>query len=142
MKTKINLYNPQGSILVYSLIIMFVVLTITLGITRVVTTQQKTSSNTSRSIQAIQIANSGIEKVLTRKKDDNNTTIKDLADSPGDCEHGVVTYSINGGTVEIHFFDSGETLITNCNVSKDNIRYIKAVGEISRTKRAIRVEIS
>ncbi len=132
--------TSKGSVLVFSLIIMFLILSVVLGITKVVVTQQQTSSVTSKSTQAIQIANSGLEKVLNKKKDTTNTQIQDLADKPNDCENGIISYSLLGGQVTISFFNNNNS-INNCSGSVSNIKKIKSVGEINGIKRAIQVTV-
>ncbi len=133
--------TSKGSVLVFSLIIMLLILSVVLGITKVVVTQQQTSSVTSKSTQAIQIANSGLEKVLNEKKNTANTLIQDLADKSNDCKNGIISYSLLGGQVTISFFDNSNNSIDSCSDYVSNIKKIKSVGEINGIKRAIQVTV-
>ncbi len=139
-KSKKKKLFKTGSILVYSLILIFAILTISIGFTKVVVTKQKTASTINQSSQSFQIANSGIEAILYKKENASPSIIQDLGKSVTDCNSGVITYNIGEGQAKIYFYDSSDTQITNCNDPISNIDSVKSVGEVNDTKRAIQID--
>ncbi len=130
--------KKKGSILVFSLIIMFIILSAAVGLTMVTITHQKTTLDTSQSTQAFQVANGGIEKFLNKIKSstgDINTIFNN------NCSNNQVSFSVSGGTAKVTFYDSNNQPLS-CSDSVSSIDHIKSVGEINNTKRAVQVAIA
>ncbi len=137
-KGKKKKLSKTGSILVYSLILMFAILTISIGLTRIVVTKQKTASDTNKSSQAFQVANSGVEKVLQELKGQSGN-IGSIANL--NCSGDRSTFSFGDGTVTVKYLNSsGDTL--DCSDSISDIAKIKSVGEVNNTKRAVEVAMA
>ena len=141
MKIKKMFQGKKGSILAFSLIIMFVLMIIAAGVATVSVKERKMSSDTGKSTVAFQAADSGAEMALKKIKD--GWTVKDFTDEGMACDGGVVSGNLSNGNgeYELTFKDSSDALITDCE-SEDTIASIKSVGKYGETHRAIEVAVA
>lgn len=135
----------HGSILVFTLLIMFILLISALGIASVTVIERKTSGTTGKSIQSFQVADSGAEIVLQKIYKDNLRTVDDLVKIGGlICSgNGIISGSIaTGKDFKITFEDDSGSDITSCTDSATEISRIKSVGSYAQTSRAIEVAVA
>ncbi len=132
----------RGSVLVFSLIILSIMLSAALTITAVTLSNRKSAGSTAESVQSFQVADSGVEQVLRKIYKGSYTTISTLDAS---CVSGVVSFSVSGGTVKVTFLDENGNFI-DCNDSawRSRLTKIKAEGTItaSGTTRVIETAVA
>jgi len=138
----------KGSALVYSLIILFVMLTVVLAMSAVSINERNNAGTTGNSVQAFQTANSGSElfaKVLAS----NPPTVGAIASSFGGCNAGTgnLTGSITGGgTYTIELLQTDGTTQVNCStdaaLAANTVASIKSTGTFSGSSRAIQVAMA
>ncbi|EKE16519.1 MAG: TIR protein [uncultured bacterium] len=140
---KIEKKKHQGSILVFSLLIMFIVLSVVVGISGTSVISRKTSSSTDDSVRAFQAADSGLEKVLAKIKMDNLGTVDELRTT------GLMSCNVVGGLAviadnnvgyELTFKDDSDNVITTCN-SANAIGEVKSIGSYETVSRAIEISV-
>lgn len=132
----------KGSVLVFTLIVLFIILAAAIGISSVSVLERKGAGSTSVSVQSFQIANSGAEIILKKIADNSSSTLNDLGD-PGDCTDGKLTGFISSGkNYEITFYTSDGLPITDCGITASNVDKIKSVGSYANTARAIEVAVA
>jgi len=129
----------NGSVLVFTLIIMSLMLMMAVSIASVTVIERKMSGATGKSNQAFQVADSGVEIVVNKKKDDPNVKISTLGSS---CDGGTVNMGdVAGGNAIVTFYaDDGTKLVCSDPIAK-TFR-IKSAGVFSSTVRAVEVEIA
>lgn len=138
----------RGSILVFTLLIMFILLISALGIASVTVIERKTSGTTGKSIQSFQVADSGAEIVLQKIYKDNLRTVGELAGVLGNCNDNDETLAVISGSIatgkdfKITFEDNSGNDITSCTDSATQISRIKSVGSYAQTSRAIEVAVA
>ena len=138
--------NKKGSILAYSLIVVSVMIAIVASLSVVTVIEKKGAVSTDSSVQAYQVADSGVQlaikkinKIISDDKADE-TKIEDLFT---DC--GNFGFTDGGaGKYKLAFFDNegGTGTALGCNVTIDKIRNIKSVGEYKDTVRAVQVAVA
>ncbi len=146
-KTKIK---GEGSILVYSLVVLSIILVGALAISAAGIIVRKTSGTTAKSTQAFQVADSGVEEMLKIIEKDGHKTLADVdadAHLPAGWSHcdvatGVIKGNVGGGSAEITFKDASDVAITSCTDSTTQIASIKSVGSYSGTSRAVEVAVA
>ncbi len=126
----------KASVLVYSLVILSVMLLIALAMTTSSITDLTTYQTSAKSNQALQVADSGLNKAATFIKENATGKIKDL----GACTEGKVIFDIAGGKCEITFYDSAGSLIKNCETPCFSVARIKSIGKFGGTARALDVQ--
>ncbi len=133
--------NKKGSVLVFSLIILFMSLSIALGISGTALISRKMSNTTGSSTQAFQVADSGAEIVLKKIKDMDGS--KTLDEIPGmHCSDGIIADSIGSGReYKISFFKEDESQ-ADCSTKLDEINKLKSSGSYANTVRAIEVAVA
>jgi len=137
-KTKSKSFS--GSVLVFSLIIMFVMLVMGLGIIATTVTERKSSFSTGKSTVSFQVADSGAERVLQKIK---NTSGQISA--LGTCSGGQISGSISSGKdYTITFYDSATSTPTllGCGDDISKIKEIKSIGTYANTSRAVQVAVA
>lgn len=135
-----KLKTKYGSVLVFTLIILFIGVVAALGITSTTVISQKMSGTTGKSVQSFQVADSGAEIFLKTIKDAEDGTLGNIGFS---CNEGIITGSIGTGKdYSIIAYDSNEEEITNCNVSISDITKIKSIGTHANTSRAIELAVA
>jgi len=143
MKIKKMFQEKKGSVLAFSLIIMFVLMIIAAGVATVSVKERKMSSDTGKSTVAFQVADGGAEMALEKIKD-GWTTVDELSDPAKGgmtCVDGVISGSLSNGEYELTFEDSSGALIDTCD-NTDTIASIKSVGKYGETHRAIEVAVA
>ena len=143
MKMKKLFKEKKGSVLAFSLIIMFVLMIIAAGVATVSVKERKMSSDTGKSTAAFQVADGGAEMALKKIKD-GWTTVDELSDPAKGgmtCVDGVISGSLSNGEYELTFEDSSGALIDTCD-NTDTIASIKSVGKYGETHRAIEVAVA
>ena len=139
MKTIKNKFK-NGSVLVFTLIIMSLMLMMAVSIASVTVIERKMSGATGKSNQAFQVADSGVEKIIKKKKNDPNVKISTLGSS---CDGGTVNMdSVVGGNVTATFYKNDEEDLMACDELLANVFKVKSVGIFSATVRAVEVEIA
>ncbi|MFZ1735774.1 MAG: hypothetical protein WAU31_02480, partial [Candidatus Moraniibacteriota bacterium] len=132
----------RGSILAYSLILLGIVLTASIGMMSASVTNLKSVSSSDKSINAFQIADSGSQAVIKMLKNAAGTQLKDVV-SPcsGGQDATVNQANFLGGEYKVIFQDSdGKTLKCNDPISK--VASVKSVGTYSDTARAVQVAVA
>ncbi|MDO8529620.1 MAG: hypothetical protein Q7S18_03045 [bacterium] len=140
--------QKSASVLVFSLIVLFILTTIALGIASVSVVSRKMASTTGKSVGSFQVADSGAEIVLQKiYKDASLTNISSLASSVGaTCASGALSGSISSGkNYSVIFYkpDSGnDVAITDCGALLSDITKLKSTGEYGQTSRAVEVAVA
>jgi hypothetical protein len=149
IKKMINNKKIKGSVLVFSLLIMFFMLVIALGMAAVTNTETRSSISTVKSTQAFQYADTGAEQVLIVYKNSENQSAN-LADAPSAGGLGTSCVGDYGTTAFIGTFASEKYEVRfkdktgaemDCNDPVGNIRKIKSTGSHLGNTRAIEVDI-
>ncbi|MBU2028497.1 hypothetical protein KJ761_01235 [Patescibacteria group bacterium] len=126
----------RGSVAVFALFLMFILVIATIGIITTAAIERKVSISTGNSTTAFQVAESGMEKTLQYFKSNFDKTLSDI----GSCSSGIVTYSSNN---TVRFKDNAATpaYITNCGESISNVKIIKSIGTTKQETRAIEEDV-
>lgn len=156
---KNNIKNKKGSVLVYSMIILSIMLISGMAIASTTILAKKGAISNDKSVQAFQLAESGLEILLKDIKDTQDITmpsfnvdkIKDVGDqSDSACDGSDCDAACSGGTltmkisaissessdkVEMTFEDSSGSM--NCDGSLVDIKNIKSIGIFQGVSRAI-----
>jgi hypothetical protein len=136
-----KLKTIKASVLVFSLIILFIGLAAAIGIASSTLTSQKNSLNTASSVQSFQVADSGAEIFLGKLKDaDSNATLGSLFN----CTGGVIKGDIGTGrdyTVTAYAIGS-TTPIADCNANLSQVDRIKSIGSYKNTARAVEMAVA
>lgn len=137
-----NKLNIKGSILVATLLIMGLMLVIAMGIASITIQEKKSANVGGQSTKAFQVADSGVEAVIGKIKQDTTGT-DPINNSIGTCnDDNTITTNVAGGTAKITFFDgSGNTL--DCGIDKlSAVRKVKSVGSYASASRAIEAAVA
>ncbi|MCX6765710.1 MAG: hypothetical protein NT136_01995 [Candidatus Moranbacteria bacterium] len=136
----------SGSILVFTLIVLFIILATAIGIASVTVIERKTAGTTGKSTAGFQVADSGAEVILQKiYKDDSLTDLNSLAASLGTtCSNGTISGSISSGKdYTVTFYDDADpAVIVPCGDPVSNVAKIKSVGTYAGTSRAIEVAVA
>jgi uncharacterized protein (TIGR02145 family) len=154
-KIKKNYYSKKrGSILAYSLIILFLMVAIILSMTASTTLQKKNAGSTEFSVQALQAADSGVQ--LAVKKINNilssnpNTLAAAFPAGVGGCavvggvavSQGNVDAGSNAPYDLAFYSDANASVpITACSELASKVKSIKAAGTFHNTLRTIKVAV-
>jgi hypothetical protein len=141
--------NRQGSILAFSLIIMFVLMIIAVGVATVSVKERKMSSDTGKSIIAYQAADSGAEVALEKIIQKGWTKVDDLTDplkGNMSCDDtsgvAIISDSAPSGEYDLTFEDAGGSVGVCSGAGAMNpITKIKSLGKYSGTSRAVGVDL-
>lgn len=132
--------KKKASVLVFSLVILFISLVAALGVASTSLISQKMSGATAKSTASFQVADSGAEIILKKIKDaPGSQTIGVVFDS---CENSIVGGQIaTGKTYQISFMnEDGANL--DCSSLISDIAKIKSVGNYAGTSRAIEAALA
>lgn len=129
--------KSKASVLVVSLIILGVILLIAISISSVSVQERKASMSSSHSSQAYQVAESGVEDVLERIKDNSGDANLNNIDNDGTC-NGTFN-SPNGYKVELK--DSNGAILP-CNSPVSAVQLVKSTGTAGQDKRAIEAAVA
>ncbi|OGI17748.1 MAG: hypothetical protein A3J63_02325 [Candidatus Moranbacteria bacterium RIFCSPHIGHO2_02_FULL_40_12b] len=127
----------DGSVLVFTLIILIITLVVALGVAQVTVTERRSSGATGQSTKAFQIADSGTEIALKEILKNNKTKPSELVTALGAACNGT---EITWGSYKIIAKDTGGTPIV-CTDNSTNIDKIKSIGTYSNTSRAVEVKV-
>lgn len=133
----------RGSVLVFTIIIMGMMMATAMSLITVASIERKTSGATGKSTASFQAADTGIEMVLARINDPLNTMIEDVLGS-WSCSGGQIKDSGNGFAVTLYDrADSPVEILCDDYENKriGEIGRIKSVGSKSQTVRAVQVDI-
>ena len=142
--------TTHGSVLVFSLIILTIMLSAALSILSVTLMERKSSLSTKSSTQSFNVAQSGVERVMKYiyKQAASTNTLADLAASVAgastQCVSGnggnpavISIASVAGGSAELTFKDMAGTDISLCTTSILNVVSVRSLGTSSGSSRAI-----
>jgi hypothetical protein len=142
-KTIQKLKAMKGSILAYTLIVLFIILATAIGIASVSVLERKGASSTDASVQAFQTANSGVEEILAKIKNANSSATISSVFSGASCSSGKITQALNRGTYVASFIDaSGAFIACDSTALISTIREVKSVGHFSGNTRAVQVAVA
>ncbi len=133
--------NRRGSILTFSLIIMFVLMIIAIGVATVSVKERRMSLDTGKSVIAYQAADSGAEIALDKIMKDG-WTVNDFNMNMG-CSviNGKATVNVSApsGEYDLTFEDAGGSIesCSNTNIIKE----VKSLGKYSGTNRAVEISL-
>jgi hypothetical protein len=142
--------TKKASVLVYSLLILSIMLVIAISISSVSTKNMQGTMTSNKSAQAFQTADSGMEIMMKKIKDEDDRTIVTI-DSLGDCnDEGKIILSseeVGKGTAEISFFSVDEdagtsTRIESCSSFLSEVDEIKSIGSYGDTVRAVKMRLA
>jgi len=135
----------KGSILAYTLILLFIVLVASIGMMSASITNLRSVSTNDQSTNAFQIADSGSQAVVAKiKKVAETGTGKQIRDISGvSCSTLAVlkSGSFLEGSYKVTFLDKDEKAL-GCNDSLSSVTSIKSVGTYASTARAIEVAVA
>lgn len=139
--------NKKGSVLIFTLFIMILVLITGISLVSASLSGRRSTMSSGKSVNAFQIADSGLEGALAYVKDVRDTPLVSARVSGlGGCSDGVVTANISGGTYEVTFYSDitnpDSPVIMECdetilNGSAIAVKKIKSVGIYRNTSRAV-----
>lgn len=144
--------TKNGSALVFSLMVLAAMLVVAIGTFSVSMVNQRTSTDTEKSISAFQAADSGIEivaqEINKRIKASSSADLIDTIPSelicPGSGSTGVAEYVdlnfLNGKKIRVQLIGENRETLT-CADSLDKVMYLKSVGEYGGTMRAVEVAL-
>lgn len=132
--------KKKASVLVFSLVILFISLVAALGVASTSLISQKMSGATAKSTASFQVADSGAEIILKKIKDASGS--QTIVDVFAFCENSIVGGQIaDGKTYQISFMnEDGANL--DCNSPISDIAKIKSVGNYAGTSRAIEAALA
>lgn len=133
----------KASILGSTLVIMGIVLVTALSISAVSVRNKKASLNSSKSNQAYQVADSGIEAVMDKILN-NRLAGKTASDVWGaSCNGGKISDVTAGYAVDLKIYDgNGDEKQATCSDRLDKIVAIKSVGTAGQSQRAIEAAVA
>lgn len=137
----------KGSVLVFSLLILAIMLSAALSVLAVSLAEKRSSSSTRTSVQSFNVAQSGVERVFQAVyKGTALTDLSSLAANSavnGTCQDGVISIeSVAGGSAELTFKDSAGDDIATCTTNVSDIRAVRSLGMAFGTSRAIEAALS
>lgn len=147
-KMKIRKKIFSGSVLIFTLLALLLVLAVAAGIASVSVIERKSSGTTGKSNQAFQVADGGTEIVLKKIHDDPSVTLSSLAQSLGAaCVDGkIIDVSVLGTDklFSLSFYSDEEAVaaISDCGAQASAARKIKSVGSYKDTVRAVEVAVA
>lgn len=132
----------KGSIMVYALIILSLLLVISFTILSVNESQTRSAISTDESVIAFFLAESGAEVMLDRIYSGNYNS-GPLSGLYSNCSSGVFTNSLTSGVWTASFYDDDGDMLSSCsNTSwREDVDEMKIDGNHSNTIRSIRMSI-
>lgn len=150
MKEIANIQKKQkkqdkcGSVLIFTLILMSIVLMTALGIMSTTIIQQNIASVTDDSTIAFQTADTGAEQAFHEFRRDRIATLNDF--TSGSCSSGTVTVTNVDGVAnvdyDIHFYKEDGSRMTSCSEDTMTIRSARITGYYLKAVRAIEIAVS
>ncbi len=142
----------KGSVLVFSLIVLSIVLSAALSVAVVNVSNRKSAGSTGQSVQSFQVADSGVEKALKEIYKGSHANLSALqvaitGVSPTlpatSCSAGSFSFLVSGGISTVTFFDTNNAVI-GCTESdwRNLVAKIKVEGTSAGTTRVIETAIA
>lgn len=146
MKNNIK-HNKKGSVLVFTLFVMFITLIITLGIAVSAVVETKSALSTKNSAAAFQVADTGIEAVSIKLKEIYSSADVATADIDDICDGGDMLGTCSSGKCEgdgidfeLYFYDENRDEL-GCSDLVSDIDVVKSVGRYQETLRAVEIDL-
>lgn len=132
-----SLQTKKASVLVFSLVMVFILIIMAIGLASVVLTDKKGAISSRESTQAFQIADSGVEIARAKLSQGGNGS-KKLSEIFS-CGSGKVSGNVGSGKeYELTFRDTADVPM-DCDRLAGDVRSIKATGTYAGDTRAIEV---
>ena len=142
-----RLFPQKGSVLVFSLIILSIILSAAITVATVSITNQRSASSTGKSVQSFQVADSGIELALQKIYKGNHATLSAMATAMGggaSCAGGTISKNnVVGGNIKVSFYDNDGNLVTCAATDwRDKVVRIKSEGSAFGTTRVVETAVA
>ena len=136
----------KGSVLVFSLIVLSIVLSAALSVAVVNVSNRKSAGSTGQSVQSFQVADSGVEKALKeiyKGSYANLSTMRASITGSTVCSNGSFSFPVSGGTSTVTFFDT-DNVVIGCTESdwRNLVAKIKVEGTSAGTTRVIETAVA
>ncbi|NTW15234.1 MAG: hypothetical protein HGA38_02565 [Candidatus Moranbacteria bacterium] len=136
---------PKGSVLVFSLIVLSLMLVTALTLLSSAVLGERSALSTGNSTRSFQVADSGIEQILYQIYRKDHDTLSDLASAVGgaSCVNGTIASS-SGWQVAFYEGADGETRMTACSDTdwRTRVTKLKSEGTATGTVRAVEVAVA
>nr|MBP6034497.1 hypothetical protein [Candidatus Moranbacteria bacterium] len=141
------LLPKKGSVLVFSLIILSIILSAAITVASVSITNHRSASSTGKSVQSFQVADSGIELALQKIYKGNHATLSAMATAMGggaSCAGGTISKNnVVGGNIKVSFYDNDGNLVTCAATDwRDKVVRIKSEGSAFGTTRVVETAVA
>ncbi len=134
----------DGSVLIFTLLLMAIVLMSAIGIMSTTIIEQNIASVADDSTVAFQTADAGAEQALHEFRKDRIDRLN--AFDPGQCSGGRVTRTnvngISGAQYAISFYDENGNRVTRCSDRTISIRSARSVGQYGKAIRSVEFAVS
>lgn len=128
--------KEKGSVLIFTLFVMILTLITGISLISVSTSGRRSTLSSGKSINAFQIADSGLEAALIEIKNESGS----IDDALPDCLSGgnpiMEDTDISGGEFKIWFFDTDNDLL-GCSDSVADVIRVKSTGTYRNTTRSV-----
>ena len=139
----------QGSVLVFSLIVLSILLSAAVAIATVSVANRQSTFSTAKSNQSFQVADSGAELILQQiyKTVPTHASMSALAAALGGgatCAGGAITKSgVAGGNIKVSFYDQNDNLIDCADTAwRSKVVAIKSEGTAGGTTRLVETAVA
>lgn len=140
---------PKGSVLVFSLIVLAILLSAAITVATVSVINRRSTLTTTESNQSFQVANSGLELIMKEiyKNGSTHASLNALATALGGgatCSGSTITKTnVAGGTITVSFFDNAKAPI-NCTDTdwRSKVADVKSEGTFSGSTRVVETAIA
>ena len=139
----------QGSVLVFSLIVLSILLSAAVAIATVSVANRQSAFSTAKSNQSFQVADSGAELILQQiyKTVPTHASINALAAALGGgatCAGGAITKTgVAGGDIKVSFYDQNDNLIGCADTAwRSKVVAIKSEGTAGGTTRLVETAVA
>lgn len=142
-----HLLPKKGSVLVFSLIVLSIILSAAITVATVSVTNQRSASSTGKSVQSFQVADSGIELALQKIYKGSYTDLNAMATGMGggaSCAGGAISKNnVVGGAIKVSFYDNDGNLVA-CTATdwRDKVVRIKSEGSAFGTTRVVETAVA
>jgi len=139
----------QGSVLVFSLIVLSILLSAAVAVATVSVANRQSTFSTTKSSQSFQVADSGVELILQQiyKAVPTHASINALAAALGGgatCASGAITKTgVAGGDIKVSFYDKDNNLISCTDTAwRSKVVAIKSEGTAAGTTRLVETAVA
>ncbi len=139
----------QGSVLVFSLIVLSILLSAAVAVATVSVANRRSTLSTAKSNQSFQVADSGVELVLQQiyKPVPTHANLNALATALGGgatCSGGsIVKTGVSGGDIRVSFYDKNDGLVSCTDSSwRSKVVGIKSEGTAGGTTRLVETAVA